>query len=179
LCDISEEAELQWTDGEMVRSPVRCLDKAVDGDPDIIAVRFARMPIPEREALVELCTVLKRNSRTRRIPILALLHVRHRKLMEELDQAGVDYIKFIGEAPSSLPPITELFDALGPEDLLERQLALVCPYLHYSAIDARREMIVCGAYLDRMVLGGKWLHDVCESESHLRCDYFLNPRLES
>ena len=61
----------------------------------------------------------------------------------------------------------------------ERQLAALCAYLHYDIIDARREMKVCGAYLDRMVLGGLWLSEVCQTEGHLQCEYFLNPRLKS
>lgn len=179
LCDSSGESELQSEDGQMVRSPVQCMDRAVDGGPGIIAVRFTEMPIHERKELVELCTLLKRNSHTRKTPLVALLHARHRKLMEDLERAGVDYVKFIGEAPLSSTMLTEMIHALSHEDLLKRQLALVCPYLRYSPIDDRHEMTVCGAYLERMVLGGKWLHGVCETESHLCCEYFLSPKLKS
>jgi hypothetical protein len=61
---------------------------------------------------------------------------------------------------------------------LQRYLAVLCPFLHYSRIDSQREMTVCGAYLDRLVLGGRWLREVCETEDHLHCEYFLNPRLK-
>jgi hypothetical protein len=60
----------------------------------------------------------------------------------------------------------EIIEGLGPDDRLGRHLAVVCPYLHYSEIDFRHEMAVCGAYLDRMVLEGHRLHEICETESH-------------
>ncbi len=70
-----------------VRSPILCLDQAVDGNPDIIAIRFGKMPSRERETMVELCGALKRNSHTRKTPVLVLLHSRHRRLMEDLELA--------------------------------------------------------------------------------------------
>ena len=72
----------------------------------------------------------------------------------------------------------EIVDALGPDDRVERQLAGVCPYLHYNLIDPEHEMTVCGACLDRMVLGNGRLHDICETRHHLGCEYFLNPRVK-
>ena len=42
-----------------------------------------------------------------------------------------------------------------------------------------QELVVCGAYLDRLVLESVRRHHVCESEDHLRCDYFLKPRSRS
>jgi hypothetical protein len=30
-----------------------------------------------------------------------------------------------------------------------------------------------------MVLGGKYLHEICQTEKHLQCEYFLNPRVRS
>jgi hypothetical protein len=162
-----------------VRSPTQCLDRAVEGKPRIIVVRFGSMLIQQRDALVELCAVLKRNSRTRKAPLLVLLHEKHRGLIENLRRAGVDFVKFIAETPLSSSLIIKMIDRLGTEDRVESQLANLCPYLHYDALDATHEMTVCGAYLDRMVLGGKWLHEVCERGSHLRCEYFLNPRFKS
>ena len=183
LSDCSGQSELTSDDGEVVHSPLQCLDKAVDGNPEIIVVRFGEMPIWEREALVELCATLKRNSHTQQIPVLALLPAKHRGLMEELARAGVDFIKVIiqvlGEATLSSTLIREIIEALGADDRVEHQLAVVCPYLHYDIIDVRHEMTLCGAYLDRMVLGGHRLHEVCETGNHLQCEYFLNPRLKS
>ena len=179
LCDGSGRFEQKSERGEWVRSPTQCLDRAVEGKPGIIVVRFGPMLIQQREALVELCAVLKRNSRTRKAPLLALLHEKHRGLIEDFEHTGVDFVKFIAETPLSSSLMIEMIDGLSTDDRVKRQLTMLCPYLHYDAIDACHEMTVCGAYLDRMVLGGKWLHEVCETENHLRCEYFLNPIFKS
>ena len=68
---------------------------------------------------------------------------------------------------------------LEPKDQVNLQLKRLFPYLHYSQIDSRNEMTVCGAYLDRMVLGGQRLHEICETQEHLQCEYSLNPRCSS
>jgi len=164
---------------EVASSPVVCLAKAIDDKPSIIVIHFPEGAIEEREVLVELCDVLKRTSPTRDKPLLALLPTRHRKLLEKLDQARVDYVKFITAMPLDLPHMTGMIESLGPGDLLKRQLERVCPFIHYSPIDTEREIIICGAYLDRLVLGSKCLHAICESETHLRCEYFRNPKVSS
>jgi len=178
LCDCSGQSELEAADTEVVCSPVQCLHRAVDGTPGIIAIRFGESLIREREALVELCGVLKRNSHTREIMVVALLYSKHRIVVESLKRAGVDYVKLIGNTAVTSICLREIIDALGSGDRIERELERLCPYLHYSPVDAHRELTVCGGYLDRMVLGGSWLHEVCETEDHLRCEYFLNPRIK-
>lgn len=179
LCDVSGRFEPKSKGEEWVGSTTQCLDRAVEGEPGIIVVRFGPMLIEQRDAMVELCVVLKRNTRTRKALLLALLHEKHRGLIEDLKHAGVDFIKFIAETRLSSSLMIKMIDGLGPGDRVDRQFERLCPCLHYDAFDACHEMTVCGAYLDRMVLGGKWLHKVCETEHHLRCEYFLNPRMKS
>jgi hypothetical protein len=179
LCDTTGNVELSSPDGQWVSSPIQCLDKAVDRRPRIIVIRFGRMAIREREALVELSGVLKRNSHTRSCPVLALLHSKHRKLMEDLERAKVDHIRYVGDTRLDSIQVREIIEGLGPEDRLERHLEIVCPFLHYSKIDSQHEMAVCGAYLDRMVLGGRRLHELCETDDHLHCEYYLSPRPQS
>ena len=180
LCDTTGKVgEFSSPEEEWVSSPVQCLNRAVDLKPELIVVRIGRIPLREREALVELSAALKRNSHTRKCPILALLHSKHRKLIEDLNRAGVDFVKYIGEITLDSSQMRKIIDELGPDDRLERHLAVLCPFLHYREIDSQHELTVCGAYLDRMVLGGRWLHDVCETENHLHCEYYLNPRIRS
>ncbi|NTV42304.1 MAG: response regulator [Syntrophobacteraceae bacterium] len=179
LCDLSGRFEPESEGEECVRSTTQCLDRAVEGTPGIIVVRFGPMLIQQRDALVKLCVALKGNTQTRKSPLLALLHEKHRGLIENLKRAGVDFVKFIAETRLTSSLIIETIDGLSTDDRVERQFTMLCPYLHYDAIDASHEMTVCGAYLDRMVLGGKWLHEVCETENHLSCKYFLNPRSKS
>lgn len=179
LCDVSDRFEPEAEDEEWVRSTTQCLDRAVEGNPGIIVVRFGPMLIQQRDAVVKLCVALKGNTQTRKSPLLALLHEKHRGLIEGLEHAGVDFVKFVAETRLSSSLMSEIIDGLSTEDRVERQLTRLCPYLHYDSLDASHEMTVCGAYLNRMVLGGKWLHEVCETESHLTCKYFLNPRSKS
>jgi hypothetical protein len=176
LCDMTGRVELSTPEGEWVANPIRCLDRAVDGNPAIILLRFGRMPRPESDALVELCVALKRNSHTKKTALLALLDAKHREMMEQLGRAGVDFVRFIGETPLNSIRILEIIDRLGPDDRLNRQLSVICPYLHYDPMDALRDLGLCGAYLDRLVLAGRRLREICETENHLRCEYYLNPR---
>lgn len=180
LCDTTGNVgEMSSPAEEWVSSPIQCLDKAVDEKPGIIVIRFGKMTIRERDSLVELSAALKRNSYTRTRSILALLHSKHRKLIEDLNQAKVDYVRYVGDAVLDSARIREIIGGLGTDDLIERHLTILCHFLHYSKIDSRHEMTVCGAYLDRMVLGGRRLHEICETENHFHCEYYLNPRRES
>lgn len=179
LCDITGNVgELSSPEEEWASSPIQCLDKAIGRKPGIIVIRFGKMPIREREALVELSAALKRNSHTRRCLLLALLHSRHRILIENLNQAKIDYVRYIGDDKLDSIRMREIIDGLGPDDRLQRHLEILCPFLNYSKISSRQEMTMCGAYLNRMVLGGRRLHEICETEGHFRCEYYLNPRLK-
>lgn len=179
LCDGSAPSERGSGPEEWVRSPIQCLHRAVDENPGIVVVHFRPMPSREREALVELCVVLKQNSRTRKTPVLALLHGKHRGILEALADAGVEFVKTIAEKPLSAPLLSKIIHALGTKDRVGGQLADLCPHLHYESMDNEHEITLCGAYLDRMVLGGHWLHERCETERHLKCEYFLKPRFKS
>lgn len=180
LCDtIGNVGELSSPEEEWASSPVQCLDKAVDKKPGIIVIRFGKMTIRERDSLVELSAALKRNSYTRTCPVLVLLDSKHRKLIEDLNRAKVDYVRYVGDAVLDTDRIREIIDGLEPDDRLEHHLETVCPFLHYEMIDSQHEMTVCGAYLDRMVLGGHRLHEICETENHFHCEYYLKPRLKS
>jgi hypothetical protein len=55
----------------------------------------------------------------------------------------------------------------------------LCPFIHYNPIDDRCELTTCHAYGNRMVLGGRRLHEVCETSDHEYCDYFRHPRVAS
>ena len=164
---------------EWVVSPIQCLAKAVEWKPEIIVVSFWQISIRERDALVELSAVLKRNSHTQNCAVLALLHATHRKLIEDLKRAEVDYVRCIGDAKLDLNLVGRIIKDLGAGDRLDWHLERLCPFLHYSKIDSRHEMTVCRAYLNRMVLGGRRLHELCETGGHLHCEYYKHPRCKS
>lgn len=178
MCDTSGGIADSPSEKEWVASPIQCLDKAVERKPKIIVVSFMRIAIRERDALVELSAALKRNSHTKLSTVLALLPSKHRKLIEDLKRAKVDWVQCIGDAKLDSSLVREIIENLGPGNRPNRHLETLCPFLHYNKIDSQHEMTVCGAYLDRMVLGGRRLHELCETEDHLHCEYYLNPRTE-
>ena len=180
LCDTTGEAcGLPSSGAAWVSSPIRCLEMAVDRKPELVAVRFGGVPIRERGLLVELAAAMKRSRHTRKSRVLALLHEKHRKLLEEIHLAGVDFVRYIDAISLDPARLREIVAELGPEDRLAGHLSAMCPFLDYSGIDDRHELKLCRAYLDRMVLGGTRLHQVCETEAHCECPYFLKPRLRS
>ncbi|EPR44188.1 hypothetical protein dsmv_1138 [Desulfococcus multivorans DSM 2059] len=69
-------------------------------------------------------------------------------------------------------------DTMPPRSLKFLVCDTTC-FLHYNKIESRHELTVCGAYLDRMILGGHRLGEVCQTEKHLSCEYYLNPRHDS
>lgn len=181
VCDISGEKHgmVQGPDAVLVYSPVQCLNQAIIERPDAVVIRFGDIALRERDALIELCGVLKQNQHTESIGVIALLCSKQRSVVERLMDAGAEYVRFVakGKQPQTAIDVTTIKPE--PKDQVDFQLEILCPYLHNSKIDSRHEMTVCGAYLDRMVLGGHRLHEICETQGHLQCEYYLNPRRRS
>ncbi len=175
ICDPADCIGISAPGTERISCPIRCLDRAVEEKPRSIAVCFGQIPLEEREKLVELCAALRRNTHTKETAVMALLCCKHRGLLESLENAGVRYIRYVGQTVSD----ADLMQNMGEEDEIEYHLAMLCPFLRYRPLDAEREICVCGAYLERMVLGGFRLHDICETWAHLVCEHFLNPGIVS
>lgn len=97
-------------------------------------------------------------------------------LIEHLSRLGVEFVRYTSETGFDSFQIQEIINSLGSDDATDRHLASLCPFLHYSRIDSKHEMTVCGAYFDRLVLGGCRLHEICETNSHLHCEYYLHQR---
>lgn len=181
VCDISGEmhGRIQESNFSLVNSSVQCLNQAIIKHPNTVVVHFGNITLCERDALIELCSVLKQNQYTKGISIIALLCSKHRLVVEQLRDTGVEYVKILSRVEPSQDSVDVTTIEPEPEDQVNFQLEILCPYLHYSKIDLRHEMAVCGAYLDRMVLGGHRLHEICETKGHLHCEYYLNPRRRS
>jgi hypothetical protein len=169
----------QYSDLDVTASPILCLDRATEEHPGFVVIRFTDDLISERRTLVELCAALKRNSHSRDSRILALLQTKHRLLLEELKQAGVDYVWIEEDSGLEYPNLHGLINHLGEKDSPKRLLSPLCPYLHFARVAEHHEMTVCGAYLDRLVLAGKRLHELCETEGYHECEYFQKPRQQS
>lgn len=130
----------------------------------------------EKETLLELCTVLRTSPVTRDLALGCILHERHREVLANLSKAEVCWVSFISADQPILPTLL-----MSPESGDERWLRLdnalreICPYLNYLPVEGGREMCVCGAYRNRMVLGRATLRDLCQAARHDNCPYFLEP----
>ena len=157
-------------------SPVLCLHRAVDESPHRTVLLFHDAPLSVNVLLLDLCFALKHNRHTRNMLVLALLRGRHRGLLEALQAAGVDYARFVEAAPLDLEKLIVGCERLTTDDRVGHRLEELCPFLRYRELDVAHELVVCGAYLERMVLGGLRLHELCETKRHQHCELFLEPR---
>ncbi|MCR4317079.1 MAG: hypothetical protein NUW37_12125 [Planctomycetes bacterium] len=169
-----ECAGWRWTYGA-----IDLFDLAVDERPELIVLRFPKAPGNVRDELVALCRALSRNSHTREIPVLAVLHEKHRFVMDALKDAGVRYVRFADDRVFRSNLLVDLARNLRPEFRVAEQLKEICPYIRYQPLDESAELRVCGAYRSRLVLGGERLLETCESKDHVGCPYFLSPRGET
>ena len=159
---------------DCVSGTMQCLERAAGGDVSTVAVVVGSNALAQRFALPDLVGMLKRSGRVRRV--VAVVPHRHRVLLDSFRRNGADFVAVMNFGRLDSAGIEETVLRLGAADSPERQLALVCPFLNYSAIDARTELTVCGAYRNRMVLGPQRLRSCCETAAHAQCEQYLSPR---
>jgi hypothetical protein len=99
--------------------------------------------------------------------------------MDGLRSAGADYAVTVLCGGLDDEKIRDILDSLDEAHRVAHSRAPLCPYLRDIPIDEFKTMTVCGAYLNRMVLGGRRLHELCETENHAGCEYYQNPRVRS
>lgn len=153
-------------------SPLDFMAKATMSRPTALVVFVEGDSLKERDAVLEFCAGLRGHPTTSGLPLVCVLHARHRRLLEQLSQAGVEKVAFRSQA-APLPVGPGLRNLGEP---LEKVLSQTCPYLQQLAVDRRKEMAYCGAYRNRLVLGRDRLLDVCENDAHRACSFFINPR---
>jgi hypothetical protein len=99
----------------------------------------------------------------------------HREMMVKLQGSGVTLFKsYKADIVMDLNRIRDLVKRGDPSMLIRETIKKICPALNRAGSDDQEELTVCGSYMNRMVLGGKRLHDVCETLNHLYCEYFIN-----
>jgi hypothetical protein len=113
--------------------------------------------------------------------VAAFIERPHQKLIERLGRAGADSVDFrTGMEPEQMEEtISQLWQdrSLTP---VQKVLERLCPFLAYLQSDGGKyELPVCGAYRNRLVLGGSRLHEICHTMDHRHCEYYLNPRAVS
>jgi len=180
MCHLFESHEIVTSENvTMTRTLLTCLSEATQRDFGLILVNFSTRPISERCGIMELLTCLKNNALTGETPLFVSMETLHRDIVVKLKNVGVDFIK-IHPPKATIEPeqILRVIQSKDASVRIDRFLTRLCPFLNYSAIDDQVELISCRAYRNRMVLGGKRLHEICETEDHLHCEYYLNPRVK-
>ena len=163
---------------QIVQNPMECFSRAVSGRTELIAIVFSARNMSARHGVLELCRCLKNNPLTREIPVVVLMETIHREMMVKLQETGVTLFKnYIADITIDLNRIKDLVKRGDPSIFIRETIKKLCPALNRIGSDDQEELTVCGAYMNRMVLGGKRLHEVCETLNHLHCEYFLNSRI--
>lgn len=111
------------------------------------------------------------------IPLLCLLPSKHRKLLEHLQNAGVEYAMFHDlRDPNLKNHVETLLVDSSEECKIERILSDICPHINHFPISEHKEILYCGAYRNRLVLGSYRLRHLCETSNHKICEYFKCPK---
>ena len=160
-------------------TPARCLERVGEGDVRAVAIVFGSGSDTRRATLLEFVSILKNNAKTGDLTVVAVVPARHRLLLEALKGEGADFVFIFPENTADSFCIADILGGLTVKNRPEHILKEICPHLNYSAIDSRREISLCGAYRNRMVLGGSRLHNICETTEHFECEYYINPRLSA
>lgn len=180
VCQLPPAQSLEGAtnDFTIVRSPVACMDAAITKVYEGILVYFYTRQIRARDSLIELCADLNKNPLIRSVPKCVSLDDPHRLLLAKLREVGVEYVDMRPPAEVTDPwKIWERTMLQSSNLRIESLLSRLCPFLNYRPISDQSEMVTCAAYRNRMVLGGKRLHDLCQAEAHLLCEFYLNPRV--
>ncbi|MBC8434391.1 MAG: hypothetical protein H8D96_20985 [Desulfobacterales bacterium] len=181
VCQLLEElAIVKSEEVTITRSQLTCMSEATARFFELIMICFSTRNISDRSGIIELCTCLKNHPLTKKTPLFASMDHLHRDITLQMQNAGLDFVE-IRRPKEHIDPgyIFNLVRNGGVSIRTDRILAQLCPFLNYTPIDIRSELITCRAYQNHMVLGGRRLREVCEADSHLHCEYFLNPRLKS
>ncbi len=161
----------------VVKSPATCLQKATRHTYELIVIFQKFRSMNERLALIELCSTLKKSRYSKHIPLLCILPSKHRGLLEQLQNAGVEYVRFyIQNDPIPKENIASLLAKPSEDCTVDRILPEICPYINYFPISRHQEILYCGAYRNRLVLGPHRLKYSCETMNHKNCQYFKCPK---
>lgn len=159
-----------------VSNPIDCLHEAAEHTYDLVAIFSEHRSLQRCGALIELCSGLKGNPLTMRIPLLCLLPIKQRQLLERLQDVGVEYVMFYDPRDPDLKNHIETSLVDWPEECkLSKVLSNICPHINYFPIIEDKEIIYCRAYRNRLVLGSYRLRHLCETSSHKTCEYFNSP----
>jgi len=157
-----------------------CLSEATQRNFSLVVIDLLVSMIQKRGEVIELCRCLRTHPLTKQMPVIVSLDAFQRDMAVKLNDIGLKFmdVRKIGGMidPGHLLRLVHLDD---PSIYINPILDNLCPFLHYSPIDEKCELTTCNACGNRMVLGGRRLHGVCETSDHEYCDYFLHSRVAS
>lgn len=162
----------------ITHTPLACLNEATQREFALIVIQTANRPISSRDQVFELCRCLKTNPLTEKTPIVVSLDKVHREIAYRMKQTGVRFMN-ISQAsePMNFGRLISAVNQLDARIRTDGILGQLCPFLHYRAIDDQSELITCHACRNRMVLGGRRLHEICESTDHRYCEHYLHSEI--
>jgi len=182
VCQIDERVEILTAVGvTIIHNSLSCLNEATINPYDLIIIDFSvQSKCDLLIEIVELCRCLKVNPLTNKVPLFVSIDRWDREIAVRMKESGVDYMD-LRQGPNRMDPqyISNIVIETGISVHINRVVSRLCPFINYGLLNNSCEFLTCRAWRNRMVLGGKWLHELCETEDHLHCEYFLNPVTES
>ena len=175
ICRLGQTPEIiHCEEAQIVQSSMECFSRATEDQAEFIVVVFSGWNIPVRHPVLELCRCLKNNPLTGEIPVIALMEGLHREMMVKLQENGVGlFDNYKATVPIDLKRIKDLARRKDYVVDIREAIKKLCPFLNHIDIEGDYVLTACGAYKNRMVLGGKRLHEICETLNYRLCDYFM------
>lgn len=181
LCQFRHNMVIAKTGGVIIApDPLACLNEATRRNFGLVIISFTDMRVGVRNTVLELCRCLNTHPITKKTPILVSVESQHRDMAVRLIDAGVRFME-VRQSGAPIDPacLLRLVNLDDPSVSINLIMSRLCPFIRYSPIDDHCELTTCKAYRNKMVLGGRRLHEVCETGTHAYCDHFLHPRVNS
>lgn len=161
-----------------MHSALGCFSKAACGNVQSVSIIFPVRDVSCHAQVIELCQALKTSPLTQQVHVSVFMEKPHQKLILEFQEAGVDSVDFY---TSGLPASIEetIYDLWKNDSFtpIKKVLKALCPFLEYIRSRVCYDFPVCGAYRNRMVLGGSRLQEVCNTPGHQFCNFYQHPKV--
>ena len=164
----------------IARSLPACFNLASSQDFGLIIINVPDGRDTIQNRVLDLCRGLKSHPETQDTPVIISLEFINRELIIKLVNTGIRFMDLREKgAPIDPERLLCLTRRADPSVRIDLILARLCPFLDHRWESDGHALTTCRAYRNRMVLGGKRLHEVCESDCHVYCEYYLHPRFTS
>ena len=178
LCRFQEDdTKITADDAIITSNALTCMYEATSREFGLVIICLTVRQLKRHQDMLELCHCLKTHPLTKSKPMVVSVDGLHREMTAKLADDGVRFMDVRNPgAPIDPDSLLNRVQSDDPSIQIDRILHRLCPCIHYEPIDEHRELTTCGAYGNKMVLGGQRRHEVCETEDHIYCDQFLCPR---